>query len=314
MNKNFKKGFTLAEVLIALAVIGVVSAIALPALMQSVTDKEWDAKRKALHARMANAIGQIDDFKSGGTYTTDTSGNVTADTLAESFLISKLSKVYKIKNICDSNHMTKCGMPGSVTALDGRGRTMPKDTRELYGHWSGKKVKAAAFETVNGDKMAFYYNPDCRPAYASETTRTHVTTFCMGFVYDLNGVSGPNQYGKDVGIIGVIYGEDPRPKVVAPVVAYYPGEFPFYSEEEGKSADAVCKAKDEKYTLPSMYEATAARVLSTFISYNVLCGAQTVLSSTQTSLGKSGNVWAAGHADTRRATKTGANTVFCIKE
>ena len=44
-----KHGFTLAEVLITLGIIGVVAAITLPVLINKIHDKEYDrAKEKAL--------------------------------------------------------------------------------------------------------------------------------------------------------------------------------------------------------------------------------------------------------------------------
>ena len=46
-----KKGFTLAEVLITLTIIGIVAAITLPSLLVNVNEKAWNAQKKALYAR-----------------------------------------------------------------------------------------------------------------------------------------------------------------------------------------------------------------------------------------------------------------------
>ncbi len=53
------KGFTLAEVLLTLAVIGIVAAITLPSLLVDTTEKAFDAQRRAFLARLSQAIGSM---------------------------------------------------------------------------------------------------------------------------------------------------------------------------------------------------------------------------------------------------------------
>ncbi len=54
-----RKGFTLAEVLIALGVIGVVAAMTIPALMTSYREKEWEAKLKKSFAIATTACERM---------------------------------------------------------------------------------------------------------------------------------------------------------------------------------------------------------------------------------------------------------------
>lgn len=51
-----KKAFTMAEILLSLTIIGVVAAITLPSLTGNINERTWNTQRKALYARMSQAI------------------------------------------------------------------------------------------------------------------------------------------------------------------------------------------------------------------------------------------------------------------
>ena len=59
-------GFTLAEVLITLTVIGIVAAITLPSLLVNVNERAWEAQKKALVARLSQAIPQLESLSGYG--------------------------------------------------------------------------------------------------------------------------------------------------------------------------------------------------------------------------------------------------------
>ena len=56
MKKHNQFGFTLAEVLITLAIIGVVAAMTLPTLIQNKQDKELIVRTKKLYSDLSNAL------------------------------------------------------------------------------------------------------------------------------------------------------------------------------------------------------------------------------------------------------------------
>ena len=57
MMRNNKYSFTMAEILISLTIIGIVAALTVPALIGNINERAWAVQRKALHTRMAQAIG-----------------------------------------------------------------------------------------------------------------------------------------------------------------------------------------------------------------------------------------------------------------
>ena len=210
-----------------------------------------------------------------GTLTEDESHNVTADTATETFVTDGLSKVLKINNICDYEHLEDCGIPTKITPLDlGDGAstvslssitTLVGFNRLFNASWEGYNdtsgsysqidTKAAAFETANGESILTYYNPNCRSKamleeYQFATTNYSQPFMCANFVYDLNGSKGPNTVGKDIGFMSVLYPSDSV--VVAPMP--YTRMTASTSQQESGGA---CRELDESLRSPNMEELAA---------------------------------------------------------
>ncbi len=320
-----KKGFTLAEILITLAIIGIVAAITLPSLLVNVNEKAWDAQKKALHARLAQAIGQMNTLGGYGTYTEDTQGNATADTAAESFILDALSKVYKINNVCGPDKLSSCGLPSKITSIDATSEiTFPTKMKELNesllngNHYTGEDgdvadTKAAAFETVNGESIAVFYNPLC----GSNTSANNIShnKMCVNFIYDLNGSEGPNQAGKDIGFITAFYNKNPVVVAPIPYTKNYKSNAPQYSDTTDKlDAPTVCKTMGEDLRLPNTDELASLYINASFI--NLLGNNNTYWSSSVISPSVSGLGWVQRSSDggRTRTTRSSNYLVRCIKK
>ena len=228
-----KLAFTMAEILLSLTIIGVVAAITLPSLTGNINERTWNTQRKALYARISQAISLMPALNCYGTL------DDTTDTAAETFITSGLAKVLKINNICDSEHLKDCGIPQKFLKINGSlaFSETPKTLADYNNMFSGsfsqhvvvnssfeydqyyeynqKNTKAAAFETVNGESILIYYNPQCKGNMNESKEYYSQEKMCANFVYDLNGTKGPNTVGKDIGFISVIYPTDSV--VVAPM-------------------------------------------------------------------------------------------------
>ena len=227
-------GFTMAEILLSLTIIGVVAAITLPSLTGNINERTWNTQRKALYARLSQAISLMPALNGYGTLKEESSSGAgdAVDTAAETFVTAGLSKVLKINNICDNEHLEDCGVPEKITALNGstiNDFTSTKNTLVALNNmfngvfiegayqypYSQTDTKAAAFETANGESIVVYYNPHCA-ANMQEVQWHHAQPkMCANFIYDLNGKKGPNTVGKDIGFITVLYPTDSV--VVAPL-------------------------------------------------------------------------------------------------
>ena len=217
----FAQAFTMAEILVSLTIIGVIAAITLPALQANINEKTWAAQRKALYSRMSQAILLMPTLNSYGIGADDAETNEKA---GMDFVTNGLSKVLKIKNICDADNLKKCGIPTKYKAYKSSTKlNFPTNMRGLNDFVSTNNnpqkninTKVTAFETANGESVAVFYNPYCvNSDIEYYTANFNPSTgglipwpyFCINFVYDLNGLKGPNQVGKDIWYMSTLYSD-----------------------------------------------------------------------------------------------------------
>ena len=258
--------FTMAEILLSLTIIGVVAAITLPSLTGNINERTWNTQRKALYARMSQAIALMPALNGYGTLKEESSAGASdaVDTATETFITDGLAKVLKINNICDNEHIEDCGIPLTYTTLAGSNKDIPTTMTELnslitsasYSAYSYKDgdsysmldTKAAAFETGNGESILTFYNPNCVGNMGETGDYFVQPKICANMIYDLNGSKGPNTVGKDIGFMTILYPTDSV--VVAPV--------PFRSVISGVTSDeaptaCTLQAGDE-YRIPTKDE------------------------------------------------------------
>ena len=261
LNPSKILAFTMAEILLSLTIIGVVAAITLPSLTGNINERTWNTQRKALYARFSQAIALMPSLNGYGTLTEDESGSI-EDTAAETFITSGLSKVLKINNICDNDHLEDCGIPSKMTDVLGSQINVPKKISELnslntnmswsteafIGSYSFIDSKAAAFETQNGESILAYYNPNCQGNMQESDYYYIAPKICANFIYDLNGNKGPNTVGKDIGIMSVLY---PSDSVVAAPVPYLRNAGVQVNFHE---AAEKCTEMDPEYRAPNLGE------------------------------------------------------------
>ena len=258
--------FTMAEILLSLTIIGVVAAITLPSLTGNINERTWNTQRKALYARFSQAIALMPALNGYGTLKEESSSGAddAVDTAAETFVTAGLAKVLKINNICDSEHLTDCGIASQISNLQGSKVDIPKTLVGLNPMFNSTFVggptgsesftyeqldtKAAAFETVNGESIIVYYNPNCQTDRLETTDTYRQGKMCANFIYDLNGTKGPNTFGKDIGVITALYASDPA--VVAPVPASVRSAGSSKQQDAGK----LCLAQDTESRVPNREE------------------------------------------------------------
>ena len=277
---GLRSAFTMAEILLSLTIIGVVAAITLPSLTGNINERTWNTQRKALYARMSQAIALMPALNGYGTLKEESSAGASdaVDTATETFLTNGLAKVMKINNICDNEHLDDCGIVSSFTDMKGDKKTIPTTLYELSDYfrrvaysgssYSTMDTKAAAFETQNGESIIAYYNQSCRTEYLNQENLTVLnnvfgfpqSNMCVNFIYDLNGNKGPNTVGKDIGIMTVFNATDSI--VVAPM--------PSSPNNEGSSgwADAakLCTKADSETRLPNIDELASMLMNSNIVN------------------------------------------------
>ena len=282
-------GFTMAEILLSLTIIGVVAAITLPSLTGNINERTWNTQRKALYARFSQAIALMPALNGYGTLReiTDSAGSTSIeDTAAETFVTAGLSKVLKINNICDNEHIDDCGFVNKIVTLNAITISTPATLSELnsrmlvgnsrpdiVGTFSIIDTKVAAFETANGESILTFYNPNCQ-ASMNETNPYYVQPkVCANFIFDLNGNKGPNTVGKDIGFMTVFYPTDSS--VVAPNVPVQKAS----QTATQQDALGICKEQDPEFRIPSQDELSSMFVNQLLMNGEIATGAVNYWSS-----------------------------------
>ena len=235
----------MSEVLITLGIIGVVAALTMPSLINNATDRKYRGARQKALATIGGAVRNIT--------VTEGIGNAVD---AEDFVENHLRKQIQIVKTCKNNDLRSCGIETTADAITTLTEpktniTMPTKIGDLASQISnGKAVDAAStsygFVMSNGYSVNLFYNPNCLPD--SNDNHWAQDRVCVNAIYDMNGLARPNEVGKDIGFITIIYPDEH-------VVAYAPE---VYKKNSGTTTfDRVvksCEAKDKGLSVPNRDE------------------------------------------------------------
>ena len=146
-------GFTLTEVLIAITIIGIVSALVIPSVLRNYNDKKYNTARlKAL-----KTFGEAGKLAS-------INGEINGQENARLFVENVLSKYLKITKICDTAE--ECNFPTTFKSSD---NTTVLTSNELNS-WN----KIGSNATTNNSPTK--NQPRTSPDGAGRRARTHLRT------------------------------------------------------------------------------------------------------------------------------------------
>jgi len=180
--------FTLAEVLITLAVIGVVAALTIPSLVENHNAKAWSTAKDLWQKKLVEVTRRM-----------NVDGVMTGYSTTEDYF-DTFKKYVKIVKTCDNNNINTCYSPKVVnTGRDG----------EIEVETSGLKTandlglndfgtRTMSFVIADGTTVIMAYNPNCPEVDPFSQEAQAGQTSCMGMMIDVNGKKGPNRVGKDI--------------------------------------------------------------------------------------------------------------------
>lgn len=222
-----KKGFTLAEVLATLGIIGIVAVMTIPGVVADVRGHVFKTRQQAfandIRAGMQNLLiadGKINKAAEVSATKDEDGEELTAGKTANQvFVQDYLTKALKIAKICNpSNNENKgiedCGFSKATNTKDliyqypgASGMfSMIQKNSDLQNFNGGEDPMWAA-QTANGISMLIAYNNTC-------TSQNNYP--CLNIIYDVNGRGAPNIVGKDIGFLTVFNPKSPH--VGAPVL------------------------------------------------------------------------------------------------
>ena len=160
---KFTFGFTLAEVLITLGIIGVVAAMTMPSLIANYQKKETVTRLKKAYSIVQQAIRLSElDNEEAQYWDTSLSG--------EAFFNKYFDKYFNYTNMYNSQELWDVAPRKNLNGGD-------------YGGTTYKRSDTRSFHLMLNDGVLITLNP------ASEG--------CIWVGIDTNGLSKPNQIGKD---------------------------------------------------------------------------------------------------------------------
>ena len=175
--------FTLAEVLITLAIIGVVAALTIPPLIKNHNQKAWSTAQDVFTKRLEVATRQMNTEEKLAGY------DSTMD------FVNELKKYIKITRICDSNELTKC-FEHKILTEDPKEidiTTLSTSGNFTKDNWGTETV---GVQFVNGVNALIAYNPNTtQEPYNNQFSATAES---MAILYDVSGNKNPNTIGKDI--------------------------------------------------------------------------------------------------------------------
>ena len=181
--------FTLAEVLITLAVIGIVAALTLPGLIQNHNEKAWSTAKDLWEKKLTETVRRM-----------NVDGVMTGHESTEEFM-NTFKNYMKVIKTCDNNDINKCYSPKIVTT----GKDDALEEIETNGLTSASSMglkewqtntNTMSFVVADGTTVIMAYQPECPYADPIEDTGSQVS--CMAYMVDVNGKKGPNRVGKDI--------------------------------------------------------------------------------------------------------------------
>ena len=187
-----RAAFTLAEVLITLAVIGIVAALTLPGLIQNHNEKAWSTAKDLWEKKLTETVRRM-----------NTDGVMTGHDSTEEFM-NTFKNYMKVIKTCDNTDINKCYAPKVVrTGSESEPeeiQTSELTTAENLGNDWG--TNTMSFVIADGTTAIFAYNPNC--AYADPIEDTGSQVSCLAYMVDVNGKKGPNRVTQDIALVGQI--------------------------------------------------------------------------------------------------------------
>lgn len=192
--KNFV-AFTLAETLIVMGIIGIVSALTLPNLNSSTGEKEKVAKVKKIYQNLTDAFDRAQAVY--GSYDTWFTQDTTDDAMHKR-LAERMTEFMKVSKSCGTtpencfaNKVTFLG--STVNVSEGLISTGDMEGSYNFILADGTSI---AIGTV-GLPSSRTDNSFCTRSYF------HGNDYCASIVVDIDGRKGPSEYGKDIFVFSI---------------------------------------------------------------------------------------------------------------
>ncbi len=190
-----KRGFTLAEVLITLGLIGVVAALTIPNLLNNINNRVLEKQIKVFNKKLFEGMSLLNVNKGIGPYYGE-------DKNGTRLFVGELSKYLKIIKVCDKTDIKDCIGYDFVTKSNGSKKNVSEyftDNGSGVGMSDTNEHKfGEVLSIVLADGTPFVFTYDLACPVADPSSRILQPTVCIHGWFDANGNREPNTWGKDI--------------------------------------------------------------------------------------------------------------------
>ena len=202
-----KQGFTLAEVLITLGIIGIVAALALTTVIPEIQNKQNIAKLKKTYAVVSSALSEViaDDVliceaynRNGACVSND---NAYIGSFSEEFLPA-IKKKLNVADYCEGSAEHRCDNDGTANR-----KKKWVGTHNAYSLYRALGVKSKSNPTGGSPYGVYSYNFNKLALLLQDGSVVYFGELWDGpwVVVDVNNFQkGPNEFGRDVFVFNII--------------------------------------------------------------------------------------------------------------
>ena len=208
MTKNaITQGFTLAEVLITLGIIGVVAAMTIPTLVADYQKRTYDTAATTFERKLGEALKVMNSQQTLAGF------NSTED------FVDELSKHFKITKTCSNDKLMDC-FEEEVSWGSNNGTPETVDMTKVkkvkhFGQKDWQQTDIVGVQFASGVSALIAYNKDAKQdPYSNQIVNVSgssngrsgyvsLGTDALAILYDTNGLKSPNQSAKDLRSLNV---------------------------------------------------------------------------------------------------------------
>ena len=201
------QGFTLAEVLITLGIIGVVASMTIPTLVANYQERSFNTAATVFERKLGEALKVMNSQSSLAGF--DSTEN----------FVEELSKHFKISKTCSNDKLMDC-FEEEVSWGSNNGTPETVDMTKIkkaknFGQKEWKESNVVGVQFASGVSALIAYNKDAtQDPYSNQIVTlsgssngksgsVSLGTNALAILYDTNGAKSPNQSSKDLRSINV---------------------------------------------------------------------------------------------------------------
>ena len=189
LSHSKKAAFTLAEVLITLAIIGIVAAMTIPTLVANYQNKAWNTSASVFERKLEEALKTMNTQQVLAGYSN------TAE------FVSELGKYFKITKVCANDDIMSCFEDKVFWGAENEEVDMTKIKNAKNFGQEDWDTETIGVQFANGTTGLIAYNPECKE---QPFTNQFNGTSCLAILYDTTGFKTPNTQLKDLRSINVL--------------------------------------------------------------------------------------------------------------